>query len=109
MTMNSLTQHAPAETRDAASLYIAPSLAAALDALSERGPAGAPFAGGTWIMRAPVRHEPLKSHYVAIGRIAKLTAIKIEADTVEIGAAATHAALAAALADYPEFDVLTAA
>ncbi len=72
-------------------------------------PQAAPFAGGTWIMRAPIRHEPLKSHYVAIGKIPQLHAIKVDADVVEIGAAVTHAALAAALAELSEFDVLTAA
>lgn len=91
------------------SVYVAPSLMAALDALDEGGSEAAPFAGGTWIMRAPIRHEPLKSRYVAIGRIPELHVIKIDADVVEVGAAVTHAALAAALADLPEFDVLTAA
>lgn len=87
------------------SVYVAPSLMAALDALDEGGSEAAPFAGGTWIMSAPIRHEPLKSRYVAIGRIPELHAIKIDADVVEVGAAVTHAALA----DLPEFDVLTAA
>ncbi|UPK37736.1 FAD binding domain-containing protein [Bradyrhizobium sp. 186] len=91
------------------SVYVAPSLTAALDALDEGGSAAAPFAGGTWIMRAPIRHEPLKSRYVAIGRIPELRAIKIDAEMVEIGAAVTHVALAAALAELSEFDVLTAA
>lgn len=91
------------------SVYVAPSLTSALDALDEGGSEAAPFAGGTWIMRAPLRHEPLKSHYVAIGKIPELHAIKVEADVVELGAALTHAALAAALAELPEFDVLTAA
>jgi carbon-monoxide dehydrogenase medium subunit len=91
------------------SVYVAPSLMAALDALDEAGGAAAPLAGGTWIMRAPIRHEQLKSRYVAIGKIPELHAIKVDADVVEIGAAVTHAALAAALAELPEFDVLTAA
>ncbi|WBL81504.1 FAD binding domain-containing protein [Bradyrhizobium xenonodulans] len=89
--------------------YIAPSLATALDALGDYGPEGAAFAGGTWIMRAPIRHQLLKARYVAIGKIPELTEIRIGADTIEIGAAVTHAALASALADLPEFTVLAAA
>lgn len=96
-------------THTSGSVYVAPSLMAALDAFDEGGAETAPFAGDTWIMRAPLRHEPLKSHYVAIGKIPELHAIKVEADVVELGAAVTHAALAAALAELPEFDVLTAA
>jgi len=91
------------------SIHVAHSLPDALDALAERGGAGAAFAGGTWIMRSPIRHEPLKSHYVAIGKIRELAAIRIAPDVVEIGAVVTHAALAAALTDIPEFDVLTTA
>ena len=96
-------------THSAGSIYLARSLPAALDALNECGSSGAPFAGGTWIMRSPVRHEPHKPHYVAIGKIAELTAIRIDAEIVEIGAMVTHAALASALADLPEFDVLATA
>jgi carbon-monoxide dehydrogenase medium subunit len=108
MITGSSVQSAPAEARNApASIYVAPSLAHARDALSECG--AAVFAGGTWIMRSPIRHEPLRARYVAIGRIAELSAVRIEADVVEIGAVVTHAALAAALADLPEFNVLAAA
>ena len=89
--------------------YVAPSLAAALDTLNDYGPDGAAFAGGTWIMRAPIRHQPLKTHYVAIGKIPELTVIRIGTDAIEIGAAVTHAALTAALTDLPEFAVLAAA
>ena len=96
-------------THSSASIYVARSLPAALDALNECGSAGAPFAGGTWIMRSPIRHEPHKPHYVAIGNIPELTEIRIDADVVEIGAAVTHAALASALADLSEFDVLATA
>jgi carbon-monoxide dehydrogenase medium subunit len=60
-------------------------------------------------MRSPIRHDPHKPHYVAIGKIAELTAIRIDADVIEIGAAVTHAVLASALADLPEFNVLAMA
>ncbi|HEX7922384.1 MAG TPA: FAD binding domain-containing protein [Bradyrhizobium sp.] len=110
MMSGSPIENIPVSPRDApASIYVAPSLAAARDALSKYGAAGAPLAGGTWIMRSPIRHEPLRTHYVAIGRIAELTAIRIGSDAIEIGAAVTHAALAKALADLPEYAGLTAA
>lgn len=97
------------QTPPSRSVYVASSLPAALDALDEGGSAAAPFAGGTWIMRAPIRHEPLKPLYVAIGKIPELHAIKVDVDMVEVGAAVTHAALATTLAQFSEFDVLTAA
>ncbi|WP_420966661.1 FAD binding domain-containing protein [Bradyrhizobium sp. B120] len=110
MMSGSPIQNVPVSSCDApASIYVAPSLAAGLDALSEYGAAGAPLAGGTWIMRSPIRHEPLRTHYVAIGRIAELTAVRIGGGAIEIGAAVTHAALATALADLPEFSGLAAA
>ena len=86
------------------SIFVARSLPDALAALADRGSTGAAFAGGTWIMRAPIRHEPL-----AIGRIAELTAVTITSETIEIGAAVTHTALAAALDGLPEFAALTTA
>jgi aerobic carbon-monoxide dehydrogenase medium subunit len=100
---------ASSETNITPSIDIAHSLPAALDALKEYGLAAAPFAGGTWIMRSPIRHQPFKPYYVAIGSLQELTAVKTTADSVEIGAAVTHAALATALADRPEFTVLAVA
>ncbi|MBH5384848.1 FAD binding domain-containing protein [Bradyrhizobium diversitatis] len=97
------------QTPASRSVDVAPSLPAALEAHDEGGSAAAPFAGGTWIMRAPIRHEPLKSRYVAIEKIPELHAIKVDADVVEVGAAVTRATLAATLAELPAFDVLTAA
>jgi hypothetical protein len=90
-------------TPSARSIYVARSLPAAIDALNECGAAGAPFAGGTWIMRSPIRHEPHQPHYVAIGKIAELTAIRTHAaftpfvnharlPAISIPAAATPAA-----------------
>jgi aerobic carbon-monoxide dehydrogenase medium subunit len=110
MTIGSLVQDSSTDARGAAgSIYVAPLLTAALDALNDYGPAGAPLAGGTWIMRSPIRHEPLKAHYVAIGKLPELNTVRIGTDTIEIGAAVTHEALAAALVDLPEFGVLAAA
>ena len=110
MMSGSPIQDSAVATHDApASIYVARSLAGALDALGEYGTAGAPFAGGTWIMRSPIRHQPLKTHYVAIGRLPELTAVRIGSDAIEIGATVTHAALAAALAGLPEFAGLAAA
>lgn len=91
------------------SLYVATSLAAALDALAERGAAGAPLAGGTWIMRAPIRHERLRPAYVALSKLPELKRIDIGERSVEIGAGVTHAALATALAPYPDLAVLAQA
>lgn len=91
------------------SLYVAPSLAHALDALAERGPDGAPLAGGTWIMRAPVRHEPMNPAFVGLGRVPELGRIEIGDDHVVIGAGVTHARLAEALRDLPDLQGLAAA
>ncbi|GAB4064527.1 FAD binding domain-containing protein [Ancylobacter sonchi] len=91
------------------SLYLAPSLDTAVAALAERGTEGAPLAGGTWIMRAPIRHEPLRSAYVGLGRVPELGRIEIESDHVAIGAGVTHDRLAGALAEAPELRVLAQA
>lgn len=71
MSTGSLMQTCPAEAHnaEAASVYVAPSVASALDALSEYGVAKAAFAGATCIMGSPMRHEPPIAQYVGIGRI----------------------------------------
>lgn len=91
------------------SLYVARSLDAALDALAERGVEGAPFAGGTWIMRAPIRHERMRPAYVGLGRVAELGQIELGDDHVVLGAGVTHARLAEALGDLPDLRVLAEA
>jgi carbon-monoxide dehydrogenase medium subunit len=88
------------------SLYVAPSLDAALAALAERGGEGAPFAGGTWIMRAPIRHERATPAYVGLGRIAELSRVERADDHVLLGAGVTHARLAEALSDLPDLRAL---
>jgi len=94
-----------AETR----LYIAPTLDDAVAALTERGREGAPLAGATWIMRAPLRQERHDLSYVAISRIAALQELSIDDREVSIGACVTHAALAHALASISDCRALALA
>lgn len=90
-------------------LYMATSPQDAAAALADRGRDGAPLAGATWIMRAPLRHEPDALAYVGISRIDALRHIDTDDDAVSIGASVTHAELASALSPYPEFRVLAQA
>ncbi len=81
-------------------------LSQALAMLADYGTQGAPFAGGTWIMRAPLRREAFAPGYVALGQIPELRRVQSNGAIVEIGASVTHAELAGALAAYPEFEAL---
>ena len=95
---------------DDENLFMAGTVADALAALAERGPEAAPFAGGTWIMRAPIRRESRAAFYVGLGRIPELNAIDVEADRIRIGACVTHGRLAAQLAEVePCHGLVTAA
>ena len=67
------------------------------------------LAGGTWVMRAPIRREDLAASYVAIGRIEALRALEADDQEVRIGACATHADIAEFLQALPEFEGLRAA
>jgi aerobic carbon-monoxide dehydrogenase medium subunit len=71
------------------------SVEGALDALAGLGADGAPLAGGTWIMRAPLHAKPMHACYVALSSVRELAAIGIGAETATLGALATHADLAA--------------
>ena len=77
--------------------------------LAEFGDRGSPMAGATWIMRAPIRGEHDERFYVALGSLAELRRIEVTADTISIGAGATHVELAAALGDVLECTGLTRA
>lgn len=91
------------------SFYAASSLPAALDALAECGAEGAPLAGGTWIMRAPIRHERLKPIYVGLAGVPELARIEEDGGVLAIGAGVTHAQLAESVAGQPELRVLAEA
>jgi aerobic carbon-monoxide dehydrogenase medium subunit len=71
------------------------SLAEAVRTLADLGPDAAALAGGTWVMRAPLRGEPAAPVYVALGGLAELRGIRSGDGAVEIGACVTHEELAA--------------
>lgn len=90
-------------------LYVARSLPDALAALADRGRAGAPLAGATWIMRAPIRQERPDRSYVAISKIDELRNVEILDREIRIGACVTHAELTTSLATLPECRALAEA
>lgn len=90
-------------------LYVATSLSDALAALVERGRSGAPLAGATWIMRAPLRQERQELSYVAISRIEALRKVDILDAEISIGSCVSHAELARCLAPLPECRALAQA
>lgn len=55
------------------------------------------LAGATWIMRAALRGETLAGVYVALRGIPDLREVEVRENEVSIGAAITHAELAASL------------
>ncbi|MCW6509682.1 FAD binding domain-containing protein [Lichenifustis flavocetrariae] len=85
------------------------SISEAVALLAAGGRDCAPLAGGTWIMRAPIRHEAPPPVFVSLSKISALSAIAISEERVELGAAVTHAALAEAVAGYPDLQVLAEA
>lgn len=97
------------QQRQKIGLYQPETIPDALSALSDLGPRGTVMAGGTWIMRAPLRREPLAYAYVAIARIPELHRIKITDTHVKIGGGVTHAQLARQLQAVPELRGLATA
>lgn len=92
-----------------ASLVMANSVTDAKAALADCGPEGEPLAGGTWIMRAPIRGEAGKRGYVGIGRIPALNAIDLTGSEIRLGACVTHARLVEALGGLGQCNGLVAA
>ena len=91
------------------SYFAATSLEDALAALAELGPEGAPLAGGTWTLRSDIRGEKRAPVQVGIARLSELSEVILHADQIEIGAAVTHRALAAATAPFAELRALALA
>lgn len=72
--------------------------AASLDeAVAARRAGATVLAGGTWLMRSPLRGLDLPYSIVTLHAIPALSCIEIEPDRIILGAAVTHAALARGL------------
>jgi carbon-monoxide dehydrogenase medium subunit len=67
----------------------------AVGLLASLGDGGAALAGGTWVMRAPLRGEALRRQYVSLRRLDALRGVARTEHEVRIGALATHTALGA--------------
>lgn len=65
-----------------------------------------PVAGGTWIMRAPLRHEAEADRLVALHRIEGLTRLQVADDAISIGPLATHDRLVRDLPKITDLKVL---
>ena len=81
-----------------ADVVFADSAADAVERLAAAGPRAAPLAGGTWIMRAPLRGEAHPDLYVSLDRIPGMRDVTLDGGTLRVGAGATHAGIATALA-----------
>ncbi|PZR85490.1 MAG: FAD-binding molybdopterin dehydrogenase [Stutzerimonas stutzeri] len=65
-----------------------------------------PVGGGTWVMRAPLRHERRADRLVALHRIEGFTRLEVVQDGISIGPLATHDRLSRDLPDRTGFNVL---
>jgi aerobic carbon-monoxide dehydrogenase medium subunit len=93
--------HAVTTATAASQLHVPASLADALAVLAREGDAAAPLAGGTWVMRAPVRGERLRRTYVSLTALPELAAVHVDG-RLTIGGCVTHAQLAAAAAGHAD-------
>lgn len=84
-----------------ASYYSAHSTEDALDALHERGANAQVMAGATWLLREPLRAQPLSRDYVSLSRIEGLKQIVVTDEHVRIGSCVTHTQLARQLRALP--------
>jgi carbon-monoxide dehydrogenase medium subunit len=66
----------------------------AVSELSALGEDGAALAGGTWVMRSPLRGESMKRCYVALAGVEELRRVDLGDGAAELGALLTHTELA---------------
>ncbi|MCE0762455.1 FAD binding domain-containing protein [Pseudonocardia kujensis] len=95
-----MTSAAPTSTA-APEVRAVSSLEEASQVLAELGPDGAALAGGTWIMRRPLRSEPWHRVYVPVAGLPGLRELDVRptSSQAQLGAGLTHTELVAELAD----------
>ena len=78
------------------------SITDATKVLGDLGEEAQVLAGGTWIMRAPIRGEYSDKVFVSLANIVGLHSIEIDTKQLNVGAMATHHQLAEMLKDAPD-------
>lgn len=71
----------------------------ALSVLTQFGSDAIVIAGGTWVMRSPIRQEPLDKVFVSLSRIKKLHKIELNNKFLSIGSMVSHDRLARAICE----------
>jgi len=90
-------------------LIIAQSLDEALAALANTGLSAIPVAGGTWVMRAPIRQEAPAQLFVSLHAIEELKGIEAAPEELVVGAMVSHRQLAIELSDMADLKAIRVA
>ena len=90
-------------------LIIAQSLDEALAALTNKGLNAIPVAGGTWVMRAPIRQEATAQTFVSLHAIEELKGIEAAPEELLVGAMVSHRQLAIELSDMADLKAIRVA
>ena len=68
-----------------------------------------PLAGGTWVMRAPIRHEETAQSFLSLHAVEELKEIKATPTELIVGAMVSHKRLAIELSDMGDFTAIRVA
>jgi len=90
-------------------VIVAQNLEEALAALTNMGLSAIPVAGGTWVMRAPVRQEATAQSFVSLHAIEELKGIEAAPKEVVVGAMVSHRQLAIELSDMADLNAIRVA
>jgi aerobic carbon-monoxide dehydrogenase medium subunit len=90
-------------------MLFATSVEDAISTLAELGSQAILIAGGTWVMRAPIRREAFDQTLVSLTRIEDLYDVKVTSHSVSIGCLVTHDALVRVIKAEPDLQGLTQA
>ncbi len=90
-------------------VIVAQSLDEALAALTNKGLSAIPVAGGTWVMRAPIRQEATAQTFVSLHAIEELKGIEAAPEELLVGAMVSHRQLAIELSDIADLKAIRVA